>query len=54
MNDSYEYEFGQSAISADRSAIKTHLLVHIQLAENLGRIQEVLVIVDPTIDSDSG
>lgn len=25
----------------------THLLVHIQLAENLGRIQQVLVVVDP-------
>lgn len=26
----------------------THLLVHIQFAENLGRIQQVLVVVDPT------
>lgn len=26
---------------------QTYLLVHVQLAENLGRIQKVLVLVDP-------
>jgi hypothetical protein len=26
----------------------THLLVHVQLAEDLGRVQQMLVIVDPS------
>jgi len=31
---------------------RTDLLVHVQLAENLSRIQQVLVLVDPVIPSD--
>lgn len=30
-----------------REPNKTNLLVHVQLAENLGRVQQVLVLVDP-------
>lgn len=29
--------------------IATHLLVHIQLAEDLGGVQQVLVIIDPDV-----
>lgn len=32
-----------------RKPMITNLLVHIQLAENLGRIQQVLVVVDPIV-----
>ncbi len=53
MNDSYNGAHGsairlmvQDHVDQGDQAI-THLLVHIQLAENLGRIQQVLVVVDP-------
>lgn len=38
---------GSALRDSARRPNKTNLLVHVQLAENLGRVQQVLVLVDP-------
>ena len=38
---------GSALRDSAREPNKTNLLVHVQLAENLGRVQQVLILVDP-------
>lgn len=47
MNDSYSQDISRCAHQTRDIARIDYLLVNVELAEDLGRIQEVLVLEDP-------